>query len=92
LKQPNRDYTAFLHILDENGNRWGATDEKPQGDTLSTLKWVPGHVYADTHSVQIDLSAPPEGFHMELGIYQSTTGERALTETGADLIRIDELK
>jgi hypothetical protein len=90
IKQPNRDYTVFLHILDANGQPWGATDEKPQGDELSTLKLIPGRVYSDTHAVQIDLNGPPEGYHMELGIYQSTTGERARTETGADVVYIEE--
>lgn len=90
LKQPNRDYTLFLHILDQNNQPWGATDEKPQGDTLSTLQWVPGRVISGTHTVQIDLNGPPEGYHLELGIYQTTTGERAPTETGATGIRIEE--
>jgi hypothetical protein len=90
IQQPNRDYTVFMHILDENGEQWGATDEKPQGDELSTLKWVPGRIYQDTHSVQIDLNGPDEGYYMDLGIYQSTTGERAFTEVGTDSVRIDE--
>jgi hypothetical protein len=90
LKQPNRDYTIFLHVFDENGQPWGATDEKPLDGTLSTLKWLPGQVFPDTKRVQIDLAGPPEGFHIELGIYQSATGERALTETGENSVRIDE--
>lgn len=90
LKQPNRDYTVFLHILDENGQQWGATDEKIQGGALSTLKMIPGRVYSDTHTVQIDLDGPAEGYHMDLGIYQTTTGERAVTETGVTEIRIEE--
>ena len=90
LKQPNRDYTVFLKILDEQGNEWGATDEKPQGGTLSTLKMIPSRVYSDTHTVQIDLAGPNEGYHLVLGIYQTTTGERAVTEIGATEIRIDE--
>jgi uncharacterized membrane protein len=90
LKQPNRDYTVFLHVLDENGQPWGGSDDKPQGGALSTFDMVPGRVYSDTHRVQIDLAGPPEGFHIELGIYQTTTGERAVTETGATGVRIDE--
>jgi hypothetical protein len=92
LKQPNRDYTVFLHIVDESGQQWGAVDEKLQGGTLSTLKLVPGQVITDTHHAQIDLNGPPTGYHMELGIYPSATGEPALTETGATEIRIEENK
>lgn len=90
LRQPNRDYTVFLHILDTNGKEWGSTDEKPQGGALPTLKWTPGQVISDTHSVQIDLNGPPEGYHLELGIYQATTSERAPTETGATEVMINE--
>ncbi len=89
LKQPNRDYTVFLHIVDENGQQWGATDEKPQGGTISTLKLQPGQVISDTHSVQIDLNGPPAGYHMLLGIYPTATGQPAPTETGATEIRIE---
>jgi hypothetical protein len=92
LRQPNRDYTVFLHILDANGKEWGGTDEKPQGGTLPTLKWTPGRVISDTHSVQIQLAGPPEGYHMELGLYQRTTGERATTETGATEVILEENK
>ena len=92
LKQPNRDYTVFLHVTDENGQQWGATDEKPQGGTLSTLKLAPGQIISDTHSVQIDLNGPPEGYHMRLGIYPTATGEPAPAETGATEIRIEENK
>lgn len=92
LRQPNRDYTVFLHILDANGDQWGGVDEKPQGGDASTLKWAAGRVYSDTHSMQISLTGPPEGYHLELGLYQTTTGERAHTETGANEITIEENK
>ncbi|MBI4670637.1 MAG: hypothetical protein HY741_03080 [Chloroflexi bacterium] len=98
LKQPNRDYTVFLHIVDENGKPWGATDEKPQGavasdrSALSTLKLVQGQIVSDTHAVQIDLKGPPEGYHIRLGIYPTATGQPAPTETGATEIRIEENK
>lgn len=92
LKQPNHDYTVFMHILDDQGKQWGATDEKPQAGTLDTLNMTAGRVYSDTHTVQIDVNGPPQGYHMELGIYQTTTRERATTETGADFVRLDELQ
>lgn len=90
LRQPNRDYTIFLHILDDTGKVWGAVDEKPQEGSPSTLKWIAGGVISDTHAVQIDLHGPPDGYHMEVGLYAGATGERAITETGADNVRIDE--
>lgn len=60
LKQPNHDYTVFLHILDDKGEAWGTLDEKPVDNTLSTLNMTAGHVYSDTKSLQIDIDGPPE--------------------------------
>ncbi len=92
LKQPNRDYTVFLHIVDANGRQWGATDEKPQGGALSTLQLQPGAVISDTHTVQISLDGPPEGYQLRLGIYPTATGQPAPTETGATEIQIEEAR
>lgn len=92
LRQPNRDYTVFMHIQDEKGGSYGEDDSKPQGGALPTLKWTPGQVIPDTRSVKILLFGPPEGYHLQLGLYQTATGERAVTETGATEIRIDEIK
>lgn len=89
LREVNHDYTVFVHAVDEDGKEWGSEDAKPQSGALPTLKWTPGRVISDTHSIQIDLAGPSEGYHLELGIYNAATGERALTETGADEIRID---
>lgn len=90
LRQPTHDYTVFMHVRDDNGNAWGEEDSKPQDGAQPTLKWAAGQVISDTHSVQIQLAGPPEGYHLELGLYQSSTGERATTETGATEIRIEE--
>ncbi len=90
LKQPNRDYTVLMRVVDENGTQWGATEEKPQGGALSTLKLQSGAVISDTHSVQINLDGPPEGYHLLLGLYPTATGQPAPTETGATEIRIDQ--
>lgn len=92
LRQPNRDYTVFMHIQDDQGGSYGEDDSKPQGGALPTLKWTPGQVISDTRSVKILLFGPPEGYHLQLGLYQTTTGDRAVTETGATEIRIEENK
>lgn len=90
LRPVNHDYTVFLHVVDEEGKAWGGADAKPQGGALPTTKWQSGRVVTDTHSVQIDLAGPPEGYHLELGLYRAANGERAVTEAGATEVRIDE--
>jgi hypothetical protein len=90
LRQVNHDYTVFVHVVDESGKTWGGQDSKPQQGKLPTTRWVPGRVISDTHTVQIDLAGPPEGYHLEVGLYAAATGERALTLSGIDGIRIEE--
>jgi hypothetical protein len=90
LRQVNHDYTVFVHAVDANGKQWGGEDTKPQNGALPTTNWSVGRVISDTHSVQIDLAGPPEGYHLEVGLYTALNGERAVTETGATEIRIDE--
>lgn len=82
LRQVNHDYTVFVHAVDDSGKTWGGEDSKPQGGAMPTLKWPVGRVISDTHTIQIDLNGPPEGYHLEVGIY-TVNGERAPTETGA---------
>ncbi len=89
FREVNHDYTVFVHAVDETGKSWGGEDSRPQGGELPTTQWAVGRVISDTHSVQIDLAGPPEGYHLEIGLY-TPNGERALTETGAEQVRIDE--
>ena len=90
LRQVNHDYTIFVHVLDENGKGWGGEDTKPQNGASPTIQWEVGRVISDTHTVQIDLAGPPQGYHLEVGLYTATNGERPTTETGATEIRIEE--
>ncbi|MBI5300734.1 MAG: hypothetical protein HY868_01250 [Chloroflexi bacterium] len=84
LRPVYTDYNVFVHAVHENGERYGQSDNKPQNGALPMIKWMPGEVIFDLHKVQIDVDGPDEGFHLELGIYKPATGERALTERGAD--------
>ncbi len=84
LRQVNNDYTVFVHAVHEDGEVYGQEDAKPQDGALPTIKWMPGQVISDTHTIQINVEGPREGYHLEFGMYVVATGRRALTETGAD--------
>ena len=90
LREVNHDYTVFVHVVDANGKQWGGEDIKPQAGALPTIQWPVGRVISDTHTVQIDLAGPPEGYHLEVGLYTAFNGKRAATETGATEVEIDE--
>ncbi|MEW5717508.1 MAG: hypothetical protein AB1817_02660 [Chloroflexota bacterium] len=88
LRPVNRDYTVFVHAVHENGGYYAQDDSKPQGGALPTTKWQPGQVISDTHTIQIDVDGPSEGYHIEFGLYVAATGKRALTDTGADAVNV----
>ncbi len=88
LRPVDHDYTVFVHAVHENGGYYAQDDSKPQDGALPTIKWQPGQVISDTHTIQIDVDGPSEGYHIEFGLYVAATGRRALTDTGADHVSV----
>lgn len=84
LRPVDYDYTMFVRAVHADGKTYAQSDAKPRDGELPTLKWTPGQVITDTHTIQIDVDGPNEGYHIEFGMYNAATGRRALTETGAD--------
>lgn len=84
LRAVDHDYTVFVHAVDADGKTWGQEDAKPVDGTLPTIKWTTGQVVLDTHAIQIDVEGPREGYHLEVGLYQAATGDRAIIDNGAD--------
>jgi len=88
LRPVNHDYTVFVHAVHENGGYYAQDDSKPQDNGLPTIKWKPGQVISDTHTIQIDVDGPREGYHFEFGLYVAATGKRAFTNTGVDYVSV----
>jgi hypothetical protein len=66
LRQVNHDYTVFVHIVHEDGNVYAHQDSKPQEGASPTVQWKAGQVILDTHTLQIDIEGPREGYHIEI--------------------------
>lgn len=88
LKPVSQDYTVFFQAVDESGRVWGQTDARPQDGAMPTIKWTPGRIITDTHSLQVDLDGPREGYTLLLGLYTPRNNERALTGAGGTEIEI----
>jgi hypothetical protein len=88
LRQVNHDYTVFVHAVHENGNVYAQQDAKPQEGASPTIRWKAGQVIVDTHTIQIDVEGPREGYHIEFGLYVAATGRRAYTDAGVDFVRV----
>lgn len=86
LREVDHDYTIFVHAVNEDGNTYGGQDSKPLDGALPTLQWTQGQVISDTHTIQIDVEGPREGYRLEVGLYQTGNGNRARMDNGGDVL------
>jgi len=84
-----RDYSVFVHLVDDVGTVWGQRDTTPPADA-----WQPGALLADQHRVPILLHTPPGRYHLVAGLYITLLDggwERLRTSTGGDVVRLAEV-
>jgi hypothetical protein len=81
----DRDYTLFLHLLDEEGQIWGQKDSQPLDGFYPTSFWDVGELVEDEHELMVDPNAPEGDYKLVAGLYYLPTGER-LTLPDGDMV------
>jgi len=81
-RTPNQSYTVFTQVLDSEGNLVAGHDSSPADGTAPTHTWVTGHVYADTHLIELPPGLPPGTYRVVTGMYDFNL--RRLIATGPD--------
>ena len=71
-----KDYTVFVHLVDQGGRLWGQGDGVPVGGLYPTSAWLPGQVIEDRHVIQVDPDVPPGSYRVLVGLYDPATLER----------------
>jgi hypothetical protein len=66
---PASDYTAFVHLIDEDGNLVAQDDHPPLEGEYRTSFWMRGDVVRDTYSLTSDASQPPCACMLRVGMY-----------------------
>ncbi|WP_420631974.1 hypothetical protein [Candidatus Leptofilum sp.] len=83
LAEMTRDYTAFVHLLDAEGNLVTQLDRPPDG--YPTSVWQPGELVQDTYQIQLPANLPPGTYTVQTGFYHLPTltnlGEAAVLTT-----------
>lgn len=69
-------YTAFAHLIDDTQRIWGQMDSIPGRGTVPTTGWLTGEVIIDSYDVPIAEGAPNAAYHIEVGLYDATNGQR----------------
>jgi 4-amino-4-deoxy-L-arabinose transferase-like glycosyltransferase len=79
--QPKRDYTIFVHLVDESGVPLAQNDRQPLGGFYPTSAWEPGAQVAETYQLDIPADLAPGRYRVVTGLYDPVKNERLL---GAD--------
>jgi 4-amino-4-deoxy-L-arabinose transferase-like glycosyltransferase len=68
-----KSYTAFVHLLDANGQIQGQRDTPPLDGGAPTSGWVVGQVVVDEYMIPVYKSAQPGRLDIEVGMYEPKT-------------------
>jgi hypothetical protein len=71
-----RDYTVFVHLIDEAGELLAQSDAPPQQGRYPTSIWAAGERVIDQKFVTIPYNAPTGEATLLVGVYDPATGER----------------
>jgi hypothetical protein len=69
-----RSYTAFVHLLDEEGNLVTQWDRLPEG--YPTIDWQRGERVVDTYTLDLPHDLPPGEYFIQSGFYHLPSDER----------------
>jgi hypothetical protein len=86
-----RRLTVFTHLLGATHNPatggpvWAGHDSEPLMSAVPTTQWPTNTVIVDRHPLTLDPGAPAGEYWIEIGLYDSATGERlGVAGDGAD--------
>jgi hypothetical protein len=76
----DRDYTAYVHLLDDTGQLVAQLDRPPDG--YPTTDWRPSEVVMDSYVIALPSDRPPGFYTLTTGFYYlptlETLGETAV--------------
>jgi hypothetical protein len=72
----DKDYTVFVHLIDQEGRMWAGQDNWPQNGQFPTSLWMAGEFITDPYEIDLPSDIPPGEYHVEAGMYWLETMER----------------
>jgi mannosyltransferase len=78
------DYTAFTHLLAQDGALYGGWDRQLGGEFYPSSQWPVGDTLREEYPLVVSPEAPPGHYQIEVGLYLPATMERlpVLDENG----------
>ncbi len=74
VQKPDHLISAFVHVLDDNGQLVAQSDQWPGG--LPAHLWAARQVIADVHMLTLPADAPPGPYQLAIGLYYPANGLR----------------
>ncbi len=63
------NYTSFVHLLDDRGEKIAQHDAPPGGVYYPTSLWQPGELLRDRHPLVLPEAMPPGPYSLRVGLY-----------------------
>jgi len=76
LAEMDKDYTIFVHLVDQAGHIYSQQDCQPQEGDYPTSLWRRGEVVWDAHELSIPPDTPAGSYRLVMGMYLLETMER----------------
>ena len=87
-----RPYTVFTQLLTPDGRLIAQHDGPPVDGTRPTTSWIGDEIIVDAHTLDWQDTSYSGPARLIVGLYDSESIERVLTDTGADYGEIRELQ
>lgn len=92
-QQIDTDYTAFIHLLDENDLVIAQRNLFHGPGVYPTSQWAAGEQFGDTYVLKLPRTTfAPANARFEVGLYDHKTGVRLPASNGTDNVRFGEVK
>lgn len=76
LMAPVRDYTLFVHLVDEEGNTVAASDQPLTGGYYPSGLWDAGERVTHVHRLPLPATLSDGDYELRIGLYDPATGGR----------------
>jgi len=83
LSKLDRDWTVFVHLLNDDGQIVAQQDQIPGDGQFPTTGWLAGEYVTDSFSILIPAKVRPGRYWLEIGLYDANDFSRLpMVETG----------
>lgn len=89
---PTARYKVFAHLLDARAQVASQRDTEPHDGFFPTNQWTRDELIVDRLAIPIPPGLAPGDYRIVIGLYRGDTGERLVTNEGADTVELGTVR